>query len=862
MKKKIKVVKRKEKSSDVTDKSLLVTTQSSYEMINDWDKKTIIDALIKEADFDEKKAKEIAESVEQKIFKLDVEKVTTNFIRSLVDEELVLRGENKKFAKQALLSIPTFDLEQVFFSKSNENSNIQVNTPETVNTYIAEHVLKQYALQRVFSKDIADAHLSGAIHCYHPKTKVNVKSNDGECRNVTMKQLFELSNFYEIEDENGKYVEIIRKSMHPITHDILKITLENSFEIEITSNHEFIIKDCDQRKKIQACELIVGNIVFTKNGESKIVKIENTGECEKNVYDLETSSGTFIANDILCSNCHDLGFPIRLYCSSHSIEKIKKEGLSDLLNLSTRSKPAKHAATLTGHIITYLASIQAYYAGALGLGYLNIFYAPLLVGMTEDELKQQAQYLIFSLSQCAFSRGSQTLFIDANIHLDVPSFLRDVPAIVGSGKYCNEITLLTETGKLREFSKKEFRDKLWILTPDRRELTHDEILKYYELFPLEYNGHKIIDHIRQRKYETKLLTYSDFEDEAQKFALAMMKVWHEGDADGGPFPFPKFQLHINDSVFSDKKQNDLFMYACEMSADKGIPYFVYDRQAMQLSQCCRLKITIDDPDLLKYPERLRFVGFQNVSINLPQMAYRSGKSLEKTIDNIKKTMKLCMKAHMQKREFIEKLMVEGGPQYQIGKKGINGEVYHNLKDATYIIGVVGMNECIQHLTGFQMHESEDSYKMGLKIAASMFLYVKELAKEYDIKVVLEESPAESASPRFAKIDAKNYPESKKYIKGNLEKGDIFYTNSVHLSADANVDIIERIEKQSKFNSLFEAGAITHVFLGEQRSSKESIAQLVKQTWENTQCAQLTISPEMIVCRSCGRISYGFSKQKE
>jgi len=75
--------------------------------------------------------------------------------------------------------------------------------------------------------------------------------------------------------------------------------------------------------------------------------------------------------------------------------------------------------------------MQAYYAGALGIGYVNVFYAPYLRGMSYREIKQEAQYLIFSLSQSAFSRGGQVLFVDANVHTGVPKYLRDVPAIPG-----------------------------------------------------------------------------------------------------------------------------------------------------------------------------------------------------------------------------------------------------------------------------------------------------------------------------------------------------------------------------------------------------------------------------------------------
>ena len=49
----------------------------------------------------------------------------------------------------------------------------------------------------------------------------------------------------------------------------------------------------------------------------------------------------------------DLGYPHRVYCSSHSIEYIKKYGLRDLSNLNTESNPARSASVLTGHLNTF-----------------------------------------------------------------------------------------------------------------------------------------------------------------------------------------------------------------------------------------------------------------------------------------------------------------------------------------------------------------------------------------------------------------------------------------------------------------------------------------------------------------------------
>lgn len=290
----LKVRKKIKNYKSMTDLSLLVSTPAS-ENIFPWDRKKIIQALVKEAELPLNVSIKIAKAVEKNILGGGLSEISTSLIRELVDNELFIRGYEHKWRKQKIIGMPTFDLKQLFLSKSKENSNIGTNNPEAINLTIAENTIKQYMLQEVFSKEIADAHLKGWIHI------------------------------------------------------------------------------------------------------------------------------------------HDLGYP-RIYCSGHSLEYLKKYGL-ELENLDTSSAPAKHTRTLTGHLNTFLASMQAYYAGALGIGYLNIMYAPFLVNLSFKEIKQEAQYLIFSGSQNAFSRGGQSLFLDFNVHLGTPHYLRNIPAIGPGGEY-------------------------------------------------------------------------------------------------------------------------------------------------------------------------------------------------------------------------------------------------------------------------------------------------------------------------------------------------------------------------------------------------------------------------------------------
>jgi len=650
MRERLKVRKVRAAEGTTTDISLLVSPITRDELYP-WDKRRIVEQLMTEGELPESIAQNIADTVEERIFASGMQTVSTGLIRELVDNELLERGLQKPLLKQRLIGIPKYDLEMLIYSKSKENSNIAKNNPEAINLSISEHILKQYALQSVFSQDIAQAHLSGRIHL------------------------------------------------------------------------------------------------------------------------------------------HDLGYPTRVYCSSHSLEYIKKFGLK-LANLSTSSAPAKHGRTLTGHLNTFLASMQAYYAGALGIGYLNIFYAPYLEGMSIKEMKQEAQYLIFSGSQNAFSRGGQTLFLDFNVHTGVPDYLRDVPAIGPGGKY---------------------------------------------------NGK----------------TYGEYDKIAKMFLRALLDVWREGDEHGHPFAFPKCDLHINDETFTDPEQDELLRHACVAASENGAPYFVFDRDAVTLAACCRLRTTIEDTYVIKHPESMRFCGFQNITINLPQAAYRSNGNLDKFFEELESALRLVVKAHIQKRQFIRYLMSsEDMPLWEIGKAALDGRPYVDLSKATYIIGIIGLNEAVHRLCGQQLHESEDAYKLGLKTIAFLYLRCKELSKEHNMKFSLEESPAESATRRLAKVDVMQFPEAAEFVRGDLDRDEVYYTNSVHLRADAPVDIVTRIIKQAKFHPMIESGAIIHAFVGEQKPSPESIYNLVKKTFYNTQAAQLTISPEFTICQTCHRQERG------
>ena len=391
---------------------------------------------------------------------------------------------------------------------------------------------------------------------------------------------------------------------------------------------------------------------------------------------------------------HDLGFVDRPYCSGQSLEYIKKYGLN-LPNSLALAKPAKHPEVLLAHMVKFAAALQSNFAGAIGWDAVNLFFAPYLEGLSDREVKQLAQILIFEFSQQAVARGGQAIFSDINLYWEVPKHFEDVPAIGPNGEY---------TGK----------------------------------------------------------TYSEYEKEAQRFVWKLFEVYKEGDGAGRPFFFPKPLVHITEKFFKTEGHMDFLHHICDVACDKGNTYFLFDRgETAKISECCRLSFKLEKSDLddAKTPWKMRYSALQNVTINLPRIAYEAGGDDTQLFKILRERVGIAAKAHLEKKRFIEELLNHGptGPLALLAME-LDGQKYLRMHRVTYLVGMVGLNEMVQEHLGQELHDSEEAMKFGLKVIAHMNLVCRHYAEKYNMRFVLEQTPAESTAYRFAKLDIKHYPD--------------------------------------------------------------------------------------------------------
>ncbi len=637
--------------NETTDMALFVRT--SGEDITGWDRRKIVDALIREAGVDLDTAEEISREVEDRIAASGIDILTASLIRELVDARLLEKGMKNATKLHARLGFPLYDVGQLILYRNKENANIP-HSPEGTNLTLAQGIKKEFSILNVFSEDVGYAHMTGDIHI------------------------------------------------------------------------------------------------------------------------------------------HNLGYVDRPYCSCQSLEYIKKFGLN-LPNSLAVAQPARHAEVLLSHMVRFAAALQGNFAGAIGWDAVNLFFAPYLEELTDREVMQLAQRLIYEFAQQAVGRGGQTIFTDVHLYWEVPRHFEDVPAIGPGGEY---------TGKM----------------------------------------------------------YREYEADAQRFTQAIFEAFRKGDAAGQPFVFPRPFLHITEKFFQTPGHEEFLRSVCDVTAEKGNPHFILDRNdTLNLSECCNLDMTgREERDDAAEPWKMRYFAIQNVSINLPRLGYRAEGNDKQLFSMISDVMNLAAKTHLQKRAFIERLLSHGndGP-LSLLTMDYDHTPYLRMNRCTYLMGIIGLNELVWAHKGCQLHESEDARKFGRSVVAYMKDVVDRLTEKHGIRFILEQSPAESTPYRLARLDLKHFsPAAGHFVRGDISRGDIYYTNSTFLAVSSSTDPFERAMIEGDIHPFIEGNAATCISLGDTKPDKEALARFITKVFRETQNRHVVFSPEFTTCLDCNRTSRG------
>jgi ribonucleoside-triphosphate reductase (formate) len=529
---------------------------------------------------------------------------------------------------------------------------------------------------------------------------------------------------------------------------------------------------------------------------------------------------------------HDLEyFGTRPFCQDWDLRYFFYYGLMPDGNGTKASVagPAKRAEVAVLHAVKALGSAQTNFAG--GQGYYNFltFIAPYFEGMPYEEIRQLMQMFVYEMTQMMVARGGQLVFSSVQLTPGVPTLWRDRCCV--------------------------FKGKVWDGTRAPRRL------------------------------------YGEFEREVRLLFKALMEVMLEGDYWGKPFSFPKPEISIEpDFLHEDEEYNgrhpdlptyrDLYLLTFELASKFGSPY--YDNQippyrgagkGISCYQCCAYQFSSLADEDTEFYEKLDFVdakhfsmgSWQVVSVNCPRAAYLAEGNDDRLFSELKALMESAVEVFKIKRRWLSLITTHGRMPFAMQRPkdpntGVRGAVAVDLEGLVYTIGVVGVNEMVQHHTGKQLHESREAFVLAVRAMTEMELFARELSKRHDMEIALARTPAETTGQRFAVadlLDKKFRDSAMRVIKGDLATAlkkcnatrdlPIYYTNGTHVAPNAPIPLTKRMEIEHVFFPIIDGGNIFHIWLGEARPDPRGLMDMAMNLCKSTQIGYFAFTRDLTVC---------------
>lgn len=337
-------------------------------------------------------------------------------------------------------------------------------------------------------------------------------------------------------------------------------------------------------------------------------------------------------------------------------------------------------------------------------------------------------------------------------------------------------------------------------------------------------------------------TYGELQKEMNMINKAYIEVMTRGDAKGRVFTFPIPTYNITKDFDWEGENVDILF---EMTAKYGIPYFQNFVNSdlspnMIRSMCCRLQL--DLRELLKRGNSLFGSAEQTgsigvVTINCARLGYLHKGDELGLINHLDDLLKTAKNSLEMKRKVITRFM-EGG-LYPFTKRYLG-----TFKNHFSTIGVNGMNEMVRNFTD---DACDITSTEGKGLVIRVLDHVREKLVEFQVETGhlynLEATPAEGCMYRFAREDAKRYPD---IIQAGSKEAP-YYTNSSQLPANYTDDLFEALDHQEELQRKYTGGTVIHLFMGERVSDYSVCKNLVRKVLTRYRIPYITITPTFSIC---------------
>ena len=291
------------------------------------------------------------------------------------------------------------------------------------------------------------------------------------------------------------------------------------------------------------------------------------------------------------------------------------------------------------------------------------------------------------------------------------------------------------------------------------------------------------------------------------------------------FPVQIFKIKESVNLNPNSKNYDLFKLAIKTSAKRLFPNFTfcdspynaqYYKEGHPETEIavmgCRTRVIGNVYD----PEHQQVTGRGNFSfntLNLPRLGILAKGDLKKFFTDLDNLIDDAIQQLKDRFDYIGNKHVYNYP-FLMGqgiyldseKYGPNDTIREILKQSSISVGFCGLAECLVALTGKHHGESKESQELGLKIIRHIRKRMDEESKKTGLSWSCFATPAESTAGTFLRKDRKIFG----VIPGVTDKD--YYTNSFHVPVYYNTSISHKIDIESPYHEICNAGSISYIEL--------------------------------------------------
>lgn len=386
----------------------------------------------------------------------------------------------------------------------------------------------------------------------------------------------------------------------------------------------------------------------------------------------------------------------------------------------------------------------------------------------------------------------------------------------------------------------------------------------------------------QAPFITIFMYLNEAKDEKEKQDLALLieeilKQRIQGvKNEDGVWIAPAFPKLIYVTEEDNIKENAPYWYLTELaakcSAKRLVPDYISEKKMLELKgdvyTCmgCRSFLTPDRftdngigniANAKNYKSNThKYYGRFNqgvVTLNLPDIAFSSGRDINKFWSLFDERIELCHTALKLRHKRLLGTSSDVAPilwRYgAIARLNQNENIDKLLFNgySTISLGYAGLYECVKYMTGKSHSDEGKGEQFALEVMQALNDKCTKWKKEENIDYSIYGTPLESSTYKFAKCLKNRFGEDIFIKMDGFDRN--YITNSYHIPVFEPIDAFDKLRIESKFQNLSPGGAISYIETPNMIQNVPALLEVIKYMYENIMYAE--INTKSCYCGKCG-----------